>query len=64
MLFQKKTLNNHFERPGVPASEDADYLCLKSGHNELAERLSEYILSKYGYHIDVVSIHYEKTYLS
>ena len=55
--LQKNVLNKHWSRPGVPASEVADYLCLSSGHNELAERLAEFVRTRYDYKIDVVGLH-------
>ena len=43
----KKTL----QMQGVKPRPDTEYLCLSSGHNELAERLTKYLLNKYGYKI-------------
>ena len=35
-----------------------DYLYLGSGHNDLSKTLAEYLLLKFNYEIDVVSIYY------
>ena len=35
-----------------------DYLCLGSGHNYLSKTLADYLLLKFNYEIDVVSIYY------
>ena len=47
-----------WQMQGVKPRPDTEYLCLSSGHNELAERLTKYLLNKYGYKIDVVSIYF------
>ena len=46
---------NNWKHDGVPPSETADYLCLNSGHNDLAERLAEYLMTAFDFKVDVVS---------
>ena len=38
-----------------------DSLCLGSGHNDLSKMLADYLLLKFNYEIDVVSIYYFST---
>ena len=55
--FKKNAVDKHWTRTGVPASEMSDYLCLQSGHNDLSERLSEFLDTRYKYKLDIVSEH-------
>ena len=51
-----KAIANNYVKPGVYATMLTDYFCLGSGHNDLSKTLADYLLIKFGYEIDVVSI--------
>ena len=51
-----KAIVKHYPKPGVYATMPTDYLCLGSGHNELSKMLADYLLIKFNYESDVVSI--------
>ena len=36
----------------------SDYLCLKSGHNDMSKTLADYLKTKFNYELDVVSSKY------
>lgn len=54
-FLQKKYINAHYKKPNTEPKPATDYLCLESGHNDLADKLSEYLEFKFQYEIDVVS---------
>ena len=55
-FLQKKSITKHWTRPGVDATMATDYLCLGSGHNDMSKCLADYLGTKFGYEVDVVSI--------
>ena len=55
-FFRKKAINNHYPNPCVDSTVATDYLCLKSGHNDMSKVLVDYLKMKFDYELDVVSV--------
>ena len=56
LYYLEKTINNHYPNPCVDSSVAMDYLCLKSGHNDMSKVLLDFLKTKFDYELDVVSI--------
>ena len=55
-FFQVKAITKHYNKKDTDALMATDYLCLGSGHDDMAETLSQYFEIKFKYEIDVVSL--------
>ena len=53
-----KAINNTFQKRDTEATMASDYLCLKSGHNDMSKTLADYLKTKFNYELDVVSSKY------
>ena len=53
--FLEKSDQHHYQNPRADATIATDYLCLKSGHNNMSKVLADYLKTKFDYELDVVS---------